>query len=202
MHTITKEINLNKLESEDDVSSTEYPTEMHGVKLSKGHLHFNNKTYNYYDPGREVEPSSKTLNLNDFILPAAFLIGWLILIIFISYITVKVYQALFGNPNYSEFDNERNSSMSNVHRYYTDEDKQEEFRKKELKGELEPAIFYKHQQDLKNTNNSTSKRQIQGLNLEFDSSDKDSEKQNRDIQEQIKKLHYGKIHTLFIFNWL
>ena len=170
--------------------SPENPTELHGVKMTNGHLHFKNKTYQFYDPDRTPTSSTEIVRWEKYLFPITFFWGCLILIIFVGFVAYKIWRAIFSSTKYSEFDNERNDSMANVNRF-TAEDKQEEFRRKELKGELEPAIFYKHQQDNLNTNNSTSKRKIQGLNLDFESSDRDSERQNKDIQEQIQKLHYG-----------
>lgn len=70
-------------------------------------------------------------------------------------------------------------------------DKGRSFVNNELKGELDPAIFYKNQQ---NTNGVTapsgSKREVSKLKLEFDSSDKDSDRREFEHQEQIKKLNF------------
>ena len=74
---------------------------------------------------------------------------------------------------------------------YYGRDKQEEFRIRELKGELDPAIFYKNQQDGSGTGASTSKRNIKGLNLEFESMDKESEKREQEAQDQIRRLNFS-----------
>lgn len=66
------------------------------------------------------------------------------------------------------------------------QDKQEEFRKNELKGELDPSIFYKNQHE---KTVATDQRSMKNrLNLDFDEGDKDSDRRDFSIQRQIKDL--------------
>jgi len=73
---------------------------------------------------------------------------------------------------------------------YYGQDKQEEFRKNELKGELDPTIFYKNQQEGV-VQNSESNRDVKGLKLEFDSYEKESERREQEHQQQIRNLDYS-----------
>lgn len=64
------------------------------------------------------------------------------------------------------------------------------FRQNELKGELDPAIFYQNQVDNRANTNINSKRSMNKLKLEFDSNEKENNVRELEAQEQIKNLNF------------
>ena len=82
-----------------------------------------------------------------------------------------------------------NDSLSSRNTYYG-EQQREEFRQQELKGELNPAIFYQNQQRKGMTNSGSKRDMVDKLKLEFDSKDVHSEQRELEAQAQIRNLNF------------
>ena len=153
---------------------SEPETGMHGVKLMNGHLHFNNKTYSFYDPGKATsrDISMSRYAWKDYFIILVFCSWFFAFVLFVGWVLLKICRKLFGQLRYSEFSNERNDSISSASQHYADF-KEEEFRRNELNGELDPAIFYKHQSEAVNSYPSSNKRNITGFNMGIENTDRD-----------------------------
>lgn len=117
-------------EEETPFYKSEPKTETHGVKLIKGHLHFTNQAVPYYDPGQphSINYKQRGASWEDYLIAGGFFLTCLIIVAFTFWVFKKLCVWLFFGHRYTQFDNEKNDSISSVNTYYADRQR-EEFRK-------------------------------------------------------------------------
>ena len=155
-------------------------TEIHGVKLNRGHLHFDNQTYSYYDPnspGIQVVDENEATFREYFMAFGIFLICVGVIILFFSMLVRCWKSVMKGNMSMlsrdSTYTEQHDELSSRVHRNF------------------DPALFYKDQHDENNGKTFTgSKRGLNDLNLQFEPEVCHSERREKEAQEQIKNLEF------------
>ncbi|CAI2369784.1 unnamed protein product [Moneuplotes crassus] len=171
--TLESEPQVNYNNDWNNTSTEGLPdTEVHDVKMAMGHLHFGNKTYDYFDPSL---PHDESVHEQNHSKVAYVVIGVFAILFIIALVWSirKIYSCMVSSEEYSKFLDDRSGrsdSISSQGRYNNDPKLQEIRRRElqklddELKGELDPVQFYKKQVE-GSTKPEESKREVKKLNL-------------------------------------